>query len=259
MRRNVLLVSIFSTLIFSCNNNDAADSVDNNKPAAEKRMDSITAQIAKAKDLQEAGKYEQAFAIADAMLQKYPGQLDALSIKAAILKAQGKRNEALSILEKAYALQPRDKELAYDLAYEYADAKNPRALSLTDTLVKYDKTETIARAWYIKGAYYNNLGNTKEALRYFDSSNLADYNFIDAYLDKGQILFGQKKYERALRTFAIGQKVSPATADFYFWVAKTQEAMGNRQDAKANYERAYSLDKTMTVAKDAAEKLSVGR
>ncbi|MDB5208532.1 MAG: hypothetical protein JWR72_3607 [Flavisolibacter sp.] len=255
MGRYILSFGVFSMLFFSCSNNDAADKITDNKPAAEKRMDSITSQIAKARELQETGSYKEAFTIADAMLKKYPGQLDALSIKSEILKAQGKGQEALTLLEKAYSLQPRDKELAYDLAYEYADAKSPKALSLTDTLLKYDKTETIARAWYIKGTYYNNLGNETEALRYFDSSNLADYNFIDAYLDKGQILLRQKKYSQALRAFATGQKVSPATADFYFWVAKTQEAMGNRQDAKTNYERAYALDKTMSEAKEAAERL----
>ena len=255
MGKNGLALAILSIIIFSCGSNDAVDTVVDNMPAAEKRMDSITAQIAKARDLQEAGKYDEAFAIADAMTKKYPGQLDALSIKAAILKAQGKQNEALILLEKAYLLQPRDKELAYDLAYEYADTKSPKALSLTDTLVKYDKTETVARAWYVKGIYYNNLGNTKEALHYFDSSTTADYNFIDAYLDKGKVLFSQKKYDQALRAFAIGQKLSPATADFYFWVAKTQEATNNKQDAKANYERAYALDKTMMEAKTAGERL----
>ena len=255
MLRTISVILSVSVLAIACDNSHEPAIGTPVKPAAERRMDSITSEIAKAKELQDGGKFEQAFAIADAMTRKYPGQLDALSIKAQILKAQGKGDEALTLLEKAYALQPRDKELAYDLAYEYADAKNQKALSLADTLIKYDKTETIARAWFIKGTYHNNLGNEKEALRYFDSSNIADYNFIDAYLDKGQILLRQKKYEQALRTFAIGQKVSPATADFYFWVAKTQEAMGNKADAKANYERAYALDNTMTEAQKAAEKL----
>ena len=218
-------------------------------------MDSITTQIEKARSLQEKGQYEQALQIADAMIQKYPGQLDALTIKAEILKEQGKADQSLALLEKAYAMQPRDKETAYNLAYEYADTKNEKALSLTDTLIKYDKTETVARAWYIKATYYLNIGNQKEAMRYYDSSNIADYNFLDTYLDKGQLLFGQKKYEAALKSFALGQKLSPASADFYFWVAKTQEAMGQKADAKMNYERAYSLDKSMTEAKQAAEKI----
>jgi tetratricopeptide (TPR) repeat protein len=252
LRTTFSLVS-FSLLLLSCTNNEKKPS--GTQSSEIKTMDSLTAQINLAKNYQEKKEYTKALAITDAMLQKFPGQLDAIGIKAEIFKEQGKEQEALALLEKAYALQPRDKETAYNLAYEYAEAKSPKALSLTDTLIKYDKTETVARAWYIKASYYNNTGNTKEAMRYYDSSNIADYNFLDTYLDKGQLLFRQKKYEQALKSFALGQKLSPGTADFYFWVAKTQEAMGNKQDAKANYERAYALDKTMTEAKEAAERL----
>lgn len=237
--------------MYSCSN-DTPVSVQS-VPPGEKTMDSIGTQISRARSYQESGQTARALDITDSMLQKFPGQLDAIGIKAEILKQQGKAEEAISLLEKAYALQPRDKETVYNLAYEYAEAESPKALSLTDTLVKYDKTETVARAWYIKASYYRNIGNEKEALRYFDSSIIANYNFLDTYLEKGQLQFVQKNYKAALRTFATGQKLSPGTADFYFWVAKTQQAMGNTRDAKMNYERAFALDKSMTEAKAAAE------
>ncbi len=249
-----MLLVVAGCLFVSCGD-DNHSAPQSSVPAEEKTMDSITAQIVKARDFQEKGQYDQALQIADAMIRKYPGQLDALTIKAEILKEQGRHEEALSLLEEAYALEPRDKETAYNLAYEYADVKNGKALALTDTLIKYDKTATVARAWYIKATYYNNTGNEKEALRYYDSSNVADYNFLDAYLDKGQLLFGQKKYEAALKTFALGQKFSPSTGVFYFWVAKTQEVMGNKADAKTNYERAFALDNSLSEAKQAAERL----
>ncbi len=253
MLRTLLVLAIFAFLLFSCSNAEETPSAP--VSSEEKEMDSISVQISKARSFQEKGEYEKAAAIADAMLQTFPGQLDALGIKAEILKEQGKNKEALALLEKAYSLQPRDKETAYNLAYEYAEAKSPKAISLTDTLIKYDKTEIVARAWYIKAFYYNNVGNEREALRYYDSSNIADYNFLDTYLDKGQLLFKQKKYEQALKSFALGQKLSPGAAEFYFWVAKTQEAMGHKADAKMNYERAYALDRSMTEAKEAAERL----
>lgn len=253
MHRILVVAIVLVWTLFSCNNTEE-------KPAPvaspeEKEMDSLTVQVSRARAFQETGDYTKAVAIADSMLQTYPGQLDALGIKAEILKEQGKTSDALALLEKAYALQPRDKETAYNLAYEYAAAKNPKALSLTDTLIKYDKTETVARAWYIKASYYNNIGNERDALQFYDSSSIADYNFLDTYLDKGQLLFNQKKYEQALRSFATGQKLSPGAAEFYFWVAKTQEAMGHKADAKMNYERAFALDKGLTEAKEAASRL----
>ena len=224
-------------------------------PAEDKTMDSISLQIGKARAFQSNGDYAQALDIVTAMIQKFPGQLDALSIKAEILKEQGKTADALRLLEEAYAMQPRDKETAYNLAYEYADAKDKKALVLTDTLIKYDKTATVARAWYIKATYFQNIGNEKEALRYYDSASITDMNFADPYYEKGQLLYAQKKYDAALRTFALGQKFNPGAADFYLWIAKTQEAMGDKADAKANYERAFALDKSLTEAKEAAEKL----
>jgi len=256
MLRQFIAVSVFVVSISACSNESQPVS-ENAVPTEEKTMDSITTQIAKARQLQEKGRYSEAMTIADAMIQKYPGQLDALTIKAEILKEQGKNDEALAIMEKAYAMQPRDKETAYNLAFEYADAKNAKALPLTDTLIKYDKTATVARAWYIKATYFNNLGNQKEAMRFYDSSLAADFNFLDAYMDKGQMLFDQKKYEAALKTFALGQKFSPSTAEFYFWVAKSQEALGNKADAKANYERAFALNPSFTEAKTAAEKIGL--
>ena len=253
MLRQLFSLIFLAAASAACNNTEESPVVV--ASVEEKEMDSLSVQISQARTFQEAGQHEKAMAIADRMLQKYPGQLDAIGIKADILKAQGKKGEALALLEKAYSLQPRDKETVYNLAYEYAEAKDPKTLALTDTLLKYDKTETVARAWYIRASYYKNIGNEKEALRYYDSSNLADYNFLDTYLDKGQLLYKQKKFEKALRTFATGQKFSPGTAEFYFWVAKTQEALGQTADAKMNYERAYALDKTYAEAKAAAGRL----
>src|SRR5918993_4852068 len=165
MTRSIITAFAFFALLCSCGNNKSPEEPINTQTQEEKTMDSITAEIVKARSLQEKGQFREALRITDAMIQKYPGQLDALNIKAEILKEQGKTDEALVIIEKAYAMQPKDKETAYNLAYEYADAKNPKALMLTDTLVKYDKTATVARAWYIKATYYNNIGNQKEALR----------------------------------------------------------------------------------------------
>lgn len=256
------MTRLFAAILFagitftSCSDEKPAPSVATNNSLPEgKTMDSITAEILKARDFQGKGDDAAALRIAESMIEKYPGQIDALTIKAEILKEQGRTDEALAIMEKALSLKPNDKETAYNLAYEYADAKNQKALALTDTLIKYDKSATVARAWYSKATYYNNVGNEKEALRYYDSSIIADYNLLDTYLDKGQLQFKQKNYEAALKTFATGQKLGPGEANFYFWVGRTQEAMGDKQNAKANYERAYVLDKSMTDAKEAAEKL----
>ena len=168
--------------------------------------------------------------------------------------ANDSANQSLAAMEKRYALVPSDPVLAFDLAYAYAEAGNVKALRLADSLLKAKVPEP-EKAYYIKADYYSHLNNVKEAVKNYDNALAANLHFLDAQIDKGQLLFRQKQYNEALKAFAIGQKISPSEPMFYFWIAKTQEAMGNKTDAKTNYERAYALDKSLTEAKQAADKL----
>lgn len=163
-------------------------------------------------------------------------------------------DQSVSVLEKRHALVPSDPALAYDLTYAYAETKNAKAIRLADSLIKA-KTPEMEKAYYSKADYYNRTNNVKEALKNYDAAIAANLHFLDAQIDKGRLLYNQKQYAEALKAFAIGQKLSPAEPLFYFWIAKTQEATGNKQDAKTNYERAYALDKTLTDAKEAAARL----
>ncbi|RYY94496.1 MAG: tetratricopeptide repeat protein, partial [Chitinophagaceae bacterium] len=68
-------------------------------------------------------------------------------------------------------------------------------------------------------------------------------------------LYAQKKYDAALRAFQLAISITPSFADAHYWAGKCLEALGNKPEAKLNYQRAYGLDKTNTEAKAAAERL----
>ncbi|MBA2745762.1 MAG: tetratricopeptide repeat protein [Flavisolibacter sp.] len=220
-----------------------------------KRMpESIALHVGLARGYQQKEMYDEAIKIIDYILEQFPGQLDALTIKSEILGEQNKNEESLLYLEKAYSLAPSDPDLAYDLAYEYAMGRNEKVLLLTDSLVKA-RASNIEKAYFTRGLYYSNIGNATEALRLYNDAIKANYNFNDAYLEKGIILFRQKKFEDAQRNFEVGLRVAPANALFFFWLAKSQEARGFIGEAKANYQSAYALDKDLVDARQAAEKL----
>ena len=216
---------------------------------------SIALKVSLATQLHEKGANDQALAICHQIIQQYPNQIDALLLQAQILRDQHKDAEALATLEKAYTYAPFDAELSYNLAFEYAQRKNAKALGLADSLLKMDTSGTHAEPYYFKGLYYENTGNIPAALQYLEEAIQHDYYFIDAYMEKGQILYNQKKYEAALKTFRLAVTVSPTFADAYYWMGKCQEAMGDKTNAKLNYQWAYGLDKTLTDAKQAADKL----
>jgi tetratricopeptide (TPR) repeat protein len=212
---------------------------------------SIALKISLARGYQQKGELEKAIEVCNGIIALHPNQLDALQLKAELLTAQNKSAEAMTTLEQAYSYAPFDAELAHTLAFAYAEAKNKKALSLSDSLIKADVQKMHPEPYYFKGVYYANVGNKKEALLSFNRAIQHDYNFLDAYMDKGNLLYNAKDYEEALNTFNRAVTVSPTFAEAYYWVGRTEEALGKKEEARLNYQRAYGLDKSLDKAREA--------
>ena len=216
---------------------------------------SLLLQLSLARGYDAANKTEEALKIGDMILEKNPEQVDVLKMKADLLAKKGNTNEATAILEKAYTLTPFDVELNYILALKYAEAKNNRVLVLCDSLIRADSSGVHAEPYYYKGIYYSNINDKTKALSLFDEAVKHDYYFLDGYIEKGSLLYEMKRYPDALKVFNLALTISPKFADNYYWIAKCQQAMGQREEAKLNYQRAYGLDNTFIAAKDSADKL----
>jgi tetratricopeptide (TPR) repeat protein len=200
-------------------------------------------------------KIQQALVICDKVLQQHPDQVAVLMMKSDLLEQEHDTSASILTLEQAYHFAPFNEDLCYNLAFKLAQSKSPKVLTLCDSLLKHDTIEKKAEPWYFKGMYYSNINDKTKALEYFNKAIQSDYAFLDAYMDKGQILYDQKKYAEATGVFQLALKVSATFADAYYWLGKCQEAMGKKEDARLNYERAYGLDKSLTEAKEAAERL----
>lgn len=226
-----------------------------NLQAIQEVPQSISLKVALIKAYIQQGNLKEALITCNQLLQKYPAQIDALLLKWQLLKSLTKKEEAMATLERAYSYAPFDAELAHSLAFEYAEAKNSKVLTLSDSLIKADSLKIHAEPYYFKGVYYTNIGNASEAVKQFDAAIQHDYNFMNAYINKGIVYYDEKKYGDALKTFGLTTSIFPTQGDGYYWLGKTQEAAGNKTEAKLNYQRAYGLDKTLMEAKEAAEKL----
>lgn len=216
---------------------------------------SILLQISLARSYEAMNKTDDALRIAKGILQINPQQVDVLKMKADLLGKKGNDTAALAVLEKAYSLTPFDVELNYVLALRYAETKNPRVLSLCDSLIKKDSLHIHAEPYYYKGIYYSNINDKGKAITSFNQAIKTDYYFLNAYIEKGSILYEQKRWPEASSIFNLAISISPKFADAYYWLAKCQEAMGQKDEAKLNYQRAYGLDKSFIEAKEAAGKI----
>ncbi len=209
--------------------------------------------LARAYDAQ--NKTGEALAVCQDLLQHAPERVDVLKLTASLQERKGNKPESVRFLEKAYSLAPFDIDLNYMLALQYAETKNGKLLSLCDSLIRIDTLKVHGEPYYYKGIYYSNINEKQKAIAQFNEAILHDYNFIEAHIEKGAVLFELKKYEDALKVFNLALTISPNVADTYYWIAKCEQALGQKQDARLNYQRAYGLDKTFTAAKDSADKL----
>lgn len=216
---------------------------------------SLLLQLSLARSYNAQNKLDEALKICNDVLKNNPEQADVLKMKAALLSKKGDDPGAIGTLEKAYSLAPYDVELNYILALKYAETKNNKVIALTDSLIRADSLGIHAEPYYYKGIYYATLNDKVKALSFFDQAVKHDYYFLDGYIEKGAILYEMKKYEEAISVFNLALTISPKFADAYYWIAKCQEAIGQKKEAKLNYQRAYSLDNDLKEAKEAADRI----
>ncbi|ANE50302.1 tetratricopeptide repeat protein [Flavisolibacter tropicus] len=223
--------------------------------ALQKLPQSVALEVGLARGYQQKGDFQKALTQCDQVLTKHPNSIDALLLKAELQKDLKQDAEALKTLEQAYHLAPFDSELVHSLAFAYAESKNSKVLDLSDSLITADIKGMHAEPYYFKGLYFVNIGNKAEALKQLNAAIQHDYYFLDAYMEKGQLYYNNKQYTEALKTFQLATTISPTFADAYYWLGKTKETMGNKAEAKLDYQRAFGLDKSLTEAKQAADKL----
>lgn len=212
--------------------------------------------ISLARAYEKQDKKKEALDVCNRLLELNPEQVDVMKMKASLLDQAGKADQAISELEKAYTLTPFDVELNHYLALKYAENKNPRVLKLCDSLIKMDSLGLRAEPYYYKGIYFSNLQQKEKALQLFNDAIQHDYLFLDAHIEKGIVLYEQKKFREAYTAFNLAMTISAKFADAYYWMGKSQQALGEKEEARLNYQRAYGLDNSFREAKDSADKLS---
>ncbi len=220
-----------------------------------KLPNSFLLQLSLARAYEAEGDTTKALQTCERILGLYPDQVDILKMKAGFLSGTGNRLAAIESLERAYRYIPNDPELVEELVSQYAETKNVKLVRICDSLIRIDSLHQNAAPYYYKGVYYSNSGDNATALSFFDKALQHDYNYLTAYIEKGRILFEQKKINEALKVFQLANRIKPSFPDPYYWIGKCQEAIGQKEEARLNYERAWSLDKTFTIAKQAADKL----
>jgi|KBSSwiS6_1023812.scaffolds.fasta_scaffold01386_4 tetratricopeptide (TPR) repeat protein len=200
-----------------------------------------------------AKKPDSALLIHNSILNSDTSNKYFLEKKALLLLKLDRKMEAISILEKLY--NSGSKNVSADLAFLLAETKNPGVLSLADDMIRSDTADEHAEPYYFKGVYYYNIGDKAKAIELFTRAIQNDKYFMDAWLEKGKTQFELNQLDKSRATFEKIIEISPDNADAFYWLGKCAEASGSKEEAKLNYQKAYALDKTLTEAKEAMDRI----
>jgi len=201
-----------------------------------------------------AGKSKMALDLYNNLLKKDSLDFEAWYEKGLLLEQLHDTAQALIALKKAYILQPMN-TYALELAHIYAETRNPAALQICDDVIRNDFARELVDPFFIKGIYYANTQQYSFAVVQFDSCIRRDWKFTEAYIEKGIAFFKQKNYDEALSTFQLAATVSNSDADAYYWIGRCYEISNKKDEARIYYEKAVTLDKNFTEAREALKRL----
>lgn len=139
---------------------------------------------------------------------------------------------ALNSINRYLELVPEDEKAGLEFAWLLAYKKDSSALHVTDWLMKSKDQQIAVKAQYIQSHYYGNIGETVKALQLLEKVIEANYQFTDAHIQKGIILFEQSKHTEALTSFTNALKIEPSNAEVYYWIGESHRALGNRIEAE---------------------------
>ena len=267
--KNLLAVLSLVTILFACNNHSTTrlETKDSLQQLLQDFRDSIKKypndtllKYNLVLTLQDAGRYKEAVGVLDSMniawgdSTRMKVYFDYLFKRAELLVLAGDTANAIKTLE-FFVIPGELTEAGLQLANLYAETRNPKAISICDSMNKNDESKKDPNPDYLKGVYYYNINDYEKALQQFNSCIKKDYTFLDAYMEKGRIFYKQNKCEEAIKVYNLAITVSNSFADAHLWKGKCQEALGQKDEARISYQRAYAFDKTLTEAKDAADRI----
>jgi tetratricopeptide (TPR) repeat protein len=217
--------------------------------------DSLPIQYAYINALDSNKNYKLAIEKINSLLLKDKGNADLWFKKGELLQKNFDTTAAIQAYNKAASIYPAP-QILLSLANLYAETKNPLTLIICQEIKKLSLgKEYEGYAAFFNAVYLSRLNKYEEALALFNTSIALNYTLMDAYMEKGFLLFDAKKYNEALDVFTLATTINHTYADGFYWKAKCYEILNKKQEAIDNYQTALNLNSTIVEAKIALQRL----
>lgn len=259
--KRLALSFIVTSFIFSCKENDSTDnSTKITSPIQQLQEDlkNYPDSFSLAESLIEAyrnnGNYDSAIHLTDRYIQKDSGNAYFWNMKATLYFENEDTAQAIESLKHAIDIYPLPEYLVA-LGTIYAEIKNEHALTIANELLGSNKVASGKDAYFIKGLYYNFIGQPATAVTFLDSCLNNDYTYMYAYREKAIALYKMEKYIEAINVLKRAVTIQNNYDEGYYWMGKCYEKLNKIEDARQSYQNALLYDKNFTEAREALNHL----
>ena len=163
---------------------------------------------------------------------------------------------ALSAIDASLRIDPGQADIRLEKGFILAARNDSLALRLADGILSMpDRQSLHPMALYLKGVYHGNTGQRARAVAMYDECIRSDFNFVDAYIEKGILQLEGGRAEEALQTFERALLIANTDADVYYWKGRGLEATGLLEEASDQYAKALGLDPGLKAASEGVERI----
>ncbi|MBW0177951.1 tetratricopeptide repeat protein [Sediminibacterium sp.] len=223
--------------------------------AVNQHPDSISPRVQLVNALDSAGALSFALAQMDSLIKRDSANFGIWFHKAQLSEKAMDTAMALQSYQMAVRIYPSPDALL-SMANLLAEKKNRQAIAICDEVESLRLgREYLAHASFIKGVYFARTGDLVKAMASFDRCIGNDYQYMEAYMEKGFLLYDTKQTDKAISIFEKALEIRPTYADASYWLAKCFETKGEKDKAILQYQKALVLDPGIKEANEALKRL----
>ena len=200
-------------------------------------------------------QYDKAISTVDTYISKDTNNIRLMHIKSVLLLEKSDTIAALSNLEKTISIYPSALDLIM-LGAIYANQSNAKSIQISNILLRDFKELAEAEAYFIRGSYYSNTGDKKNAIEQFNRCISHTITFMEAYREKALALASIKKYDEAINTLNKALILNNNYPEGYFYLGEILEKTNNKDDALEAYQKALLYDTGYIEAANAIKRLT---
>ena len=191
-------------------------------------------------------RHDDALAAVQIALQLRPMAADALTLKAAILKALARSAEALAVFDTLVAAQAGDAAAWYNRAVTLVElGRGDDAIADLHKAVALKPDQ--AEAWRMLGVIAQHRQRLDEALASYDRALAVNPQSAEVWSNRGTVLMDLKRFEEAVTSLDRALALSPDGASIWHNRGTALRELRRTDEALASFDKALALEPGLTV------------